>query len=109
MVLLDLRNITEPYLDPEVSIVDAVVHRGRSIDVDMVIVDGEVVLRDRHLTRIDKEYLFKELKQALDRSLRPEELERRQLSRQLIPYLRRFYQGTMPRDTEPHTRYNARA
>ena len=31
IVLLDLQNIEEPYLDPEVSIVDAVVHRGRGI------------------------------------------------------------------------------
>ena len=53
IVLLDLRNIEEPYLDPEVSVVDAVVHRGRSIDVDTVLVDGEVVMRDRKLTKID--------------------------------------------------------
>ena len=29
MALLDLRNIEQPYLDPEVSVVDALVHRGR--------------------------------------------------------------------------------
>jgi hypothetical protein len=47
MVLVDLRHIEEPYLDPEVSLVDAVIHRGRSIDVETVIVDGEVIMRDR--------------------------------------------------------------
>ena len=31
LVLLDLRNIEEPYLDPEVPVVDALVHRGRGI------------------------------------------------------------------------------
>jgi len=108
MVLLDLRHIEEPYLDPEVSIVDAVIHRGRSIDVETVIVDGEVILRDRQLTRVDKADLLKELKKALDRPLRPDELERRELSRRLEPYLRRFYQGTMPHQATPHTAYNAR-
>jgi 5-methylthioadenosine/S-adenosylhomocysteine deaminase len=108
MVLLDLRNIEEPYLDPEVSIVDVVIHRGRSIDVETVIVDGEVIMRDRQLTRVDKAALFDELKKALDRPLRPDELERRQLSRLLAPYLRRFYEGTVPQQTVPHTSYNAR-
>ena len=51
LALLDLRNIEEPFLDPEVSVVDALVHRGRGIDVDTVMVDGEVVLRDGQLTR----------------------------------------------------------
>jgi 5-methylthioadenosine/S-adenosylhomocysteine deaminase len=108
MVLLNLQNITEPYLDPEVSIVDAVVQRGRSFGVDTVMVDGEVIMRDRRLTRVDKEALFNELKKTLDRPLRPEELERRDLSRQVEPYLRRFYQGTMPQEAIPHTYYNAR-
>jgi cytosine/adenosine deaminase-related metal-dependent hydrolase len=107
MILLDLRNIEEPFLDPEVPLVDAVVHRGRSIDVDTVIVDGEVVMKDRQLTKIDKAGLFKELKEALDRPLTSQETERRELSWLVEPHLRQFYQGTMPRDTEPHTSYNA--
>jgi cytosine/adenosine deaminase-related metal-dependent hydrolase len=109
LVLLNLQNITEPYLDPDVSIVDAVVQRGRSSDVDTVMVDGEVILRDRRLTRVDKVALFKELKKSLDRPLRPDELERRELGRQVEPYLRRFYQGTMPQPAEPHFYYNARS
>ena len=109
MVLLNLQNIEEPYLDPDVSIVDAVVHRGRSIDVDTVMVDGEVVMQDRRLTKIDKEDLYKELKKALDRPLSAEELERRELSRLVEPHLRRFYEGTLPQNTTPHTNYNARS
>ena len=109
LVLLNLQNIEEPYLDPDVSIVDAVVHRGRSIDVDTVMVDGEVVMRDRRLTRVDKEGLYRELKSALERPLQPEELERRDLGRQLAPHVRQFLEGTLPPDTTPHTIYNAKA
>ena len=109
ITLLNLRNIEEPFLDPNVSIVDAVVHRGRSTDVDTVIVDGEVVMRDKKLTKVDKEALFKELKVALDRPLQPDEIDRRDLAKQVEPHLHRFFQGTMPKDQRPHTIYNARS
>ena len=109
LILVDLRNIEEPYIDPEVSVVDALVHRGRSIDVDTVMVDGEIVMRDRQLTRIDKEGLYKELKEVLDRPLTAQEVERRELSRLVEPHLRRFYLRTMPQDAVPHTSYNARS
>ena len=109
MVLLNLQNIEEPYLAPEVSVVDAVVHRGRSIDVDTVMVDGEIVMRDRQLTKIDKDDLYKELKKALDRPLTAQEAERRDLSRQVEPHLRKFYEGTLPQNVTPHTYYNARS
>ena len=103
-----MRNIEEPYLDPRVSVVDALVHRGRGIDVDTVLVDGEVVLRDRQLTRVDKEALFGEIRDALDRPLSPQEEERRELARLVEPHLRQFYSATMPPDAAAFTAYNAR-
>ena len=108
MTLLDMRNIEEPYLDPDVSVVDALVHRGRGIDVDTVLVDGEVVLRDGRLTRVDKGALFREIRAALDRPLSAQEAERRELARQVEPYLRRFYAGTVPQDAAPFAVYNSR-
>ena len=108
MVLINLRNIEEPYFDPDTSIVDAVVHRGRSIDVDTVLIDGELVMRDGRLTLIDKEALFKELKAQLSCPPEPYEIERKELSKQLEPYLRRFYEGTMPQNSSPHSSYNSR-
>ena len=108
MVLVDLRNIEEPYLDPRVSVVDALVHRGRGIDVDTVLVDGEVVLRERHPTKVDKEALFREIKAALDRPLSDREVERRELAGLVEPYLRQFYRGTAPGEAAPFTVYNSR-
>ncbi|MFC1937644.1 amidohydrolase family protein [Chloroflexota bacterium] len=109
LVLMNLHNIEEPYLDADVSIVDAVVHRGRSIDVETVMVDGEVVLRDGQLTGIDEELLFKEIRTSLARPLLPHEMERNELSRQIEPYLRRFYAGTADKLPSPHYYYNARS
>jgi 5-methylthioadenosine/S-adenosylhomocysteine deaminase len=108
MTLINLRNIEEPYFDPDTSIVDAVVHRGRSIDVDTVLIDGELVMRDGRLSRIDKEALFKELKAQLSCPPEAYEIERKELSKQLEPYLRRFYEGTMPQNSSPHSSYNSR-
>ncbi|MCY4415644.1 MAG: amidohydrolase family protein [Chloroflexi bacterium] len=108
MVLVDMRNIEEPFLDPRVSVVDALVHRGRGIDVETVLVDGEVVLRDKQLTSVDKEALFREVRDALDRPLTAQEEERRELARLVEPHLRRFYSGTTQQDMTPFTAYNSR-
>ena len=87
---------------------DALVHRGRSIDVDTVMVDGEIVMRDRELTKVDKEGLYRELKQALDRPLQADEIARREMGRRMEPYVREFYRGDVPTQMTPHTVYNAR-
>ena len=109
VVLLKLQNIEEPYLDANVSIVDAVVHRGRNTDVDTVVVDGEVVMRDREFTRIDKEAIFKEIGASLAGPLQPHEIERGELATQLAPYMFRFHSGTAGDLGKPHYMYNARA
>ena len=108
IVLLNLQNIEEPFIDPEVSIVDAVVHRGRSLDVDTVLVDGEVVMRDGRLTKVDKEAFYRELRTALDRPYDSWEAERREVSRQVVPHLFSYYGAQTPNDLVPHTVYNAR-
>ena len=108
IVLLNLQNIEEPYIDPEVSIVDAVVYRGRSMDVDTVLVGGEVVMRDRQLTKVDKEAFFKELRAALARPYNASERDRKELAQQVLPYLFRYYGAQTPQDMVPHTLYNAR-
>jgi hypothetical protein len=109
VVLLNLQHVEQPFLDPEVSILDALVHRGRAQDVDTVIVDGEPILLRRQLTRVDKTALFQELHQALDRPLQPDEIERRALTARLEPYLRRFYMEAQRGPTSPHYSYNSRS
>ena len=89
--------------------VDALVHRRRGIDVDTVLVQGEVVLRDGLLTEVDRESLFREIKTAQDWPLSSQEVERRELARLVEPHLRRFYSGTSPEDAAPFTVYNSRS
>jgi cytosine/adenosine deaminase-related metal-dependent hydrolase len=92
-VLINLRNVTEPYLDPLTPILDAVVHRARSIDVETVMIAGEVVMRERRFTRVDKDEVLRELAASLAVPLRPDEIRRRELTRELLPHVRQFYAG----------------
>lgn len=47
------------------------------LEVDTAIVDGEVLMRDRILTHVDKEALYMELEGELDRPLTNEEQKKR--------------------------------
>jgi cytosine/adenosine deaminase-related metal-dependent hydrolase len=109
LTLVNLERMEEPYLNPDVSIVDALVHRARAVDVDTVIVDGEVVLKEGQVTKIDKKGLYKEIHQVLDRAFTPQELELQDLGRALSPHLKAFYAGTLDSLAPPHSSYNARA
>ncbi len=65
-------------------------------------------MRGGQVTRVDKEALFKEIRQSLNRSLTPEEQERGDLARELRPHLKRYYAGTLGQMPATHSSYNAR-
>ena len=109
IVLMNLENIERPYLNPEVSIIDAVVHRGRSIDIDTVLVEGEVIMRGRKLTHIDEEILYKEVENMMSRSPTKDELDRRDLAEKIQPYLGNFLEGALPPSDQTHYYYNAKS
>ncbi len=93
LVLLSWRQIAHPYLDPDTSVVDAVVHRAKTAGVALVMVAGEVVVRDGRFTRIDKDAAIAELAASLRVPLTPEEEARRELSRAVFPVVKGFYDG----------------
>ena len=108
IVLMNLENIEKPYLNPEVSIVDAVVHRGRSIDIDTVLVEGDVIMRGRKLTHIDEASLYKEVEKMMSRSPTKDEVDRRDIAEKVEPYLRKFLEGPLDRSGQTHYYYNER-
>lgn len=104
IVLINLNHITEPYLDPDTNIVDAILYRGRGLDVDTVMVGGEVLMRDRRFTKVDQDAIVAELKAQL--ASKPRDLDRRQLARDLYPYIQEFFQQWALRKGLPHYAYN---
>jgi 5-methylthioadenosine/S-adenosylhomocysteine deaminase len=99
LVLVDWDTVAQPYLDPDVPVVDALVHRGRPAGVRTVIVAGEVVLRDGKSTRLDKAAIMEELAASLRAPLTPAEQRRREVAPQLFPHVARFYEGWLDGDS----------
>ena len=93
VVVMRLGNVAYPYLDPAAPVLDALVHRGRSADVETVMIAGEVVMRDRRFTRVSKADALEALAASLRVPLRPDEVRRRELAQALLPHVRRFYHG----------------
>jgi hypothetical protein len=72
-------------------------------------VAGEVVYRDGRFTRADRDAALRELHQSLQRPLAEDEVERRRLSKALLPHVRRFYDGYFdPKTHLPYYRASSR-
>ena len=108
LVLLDYERIAAPYLDAKIPVADAIVYRARSTDVDTVMIDGTIVLEGGRATRVDRAQIWGEIAEALAAPPRPDELERKQLSRALFPHLRTFYEDWPLPETEPFYNLNGR-
>ena len=91
MVLIDWDQVSYPYLDAETPLLDAVLQRAKTQGVRTVICDGEVIYADGRFTRVDRDAALRTLHQDLQRALADDEVERRQLSKALLPHVRAFY------------------
>ena len=91
--LIDWRSVSYPYLDTLTSTLDAVVQRAKSPAVRVVMCDGEVIYRDGVFTRVDKESALKALHDDLANALSDDEVQRRNLSKALLPHVKAFYAG----------------
>jgi 5-methylthioadenosine/S-adenosylhomocysteine deaminase len=103
MVLIDWKQISEPYLDPETPTLAAVIHRAKMRGVRTVIVGGEIVYQDGKFTRIDRDNAMREFSDILKRPLSDDERNRKRLSKAVLPYVTSFYDGYL--DTEAHEPY----
>ena len=81
---------------------DALVGRGRATDVDTVIVDGDVLLRDGRLVGIDREAIAKEIQATMGLPETADEIESRRRGRELVGHVNAFYAGWDLADGDPH-------
>jgi cytosine/adenosine deaminase-related metal-dependent hydrolase len=89
--LIDWAQVSYPYLDEEMPLLDAVVQRAKTEGVRMVMCDGEIIYRDGIFTKVDKEGALKALHDDLESALSNDEVERRELSKALLPHEKQFY------------------
>ncbi|HUN45014.1 MAG TPA: amidohydrolase family protein, partial [Stellaceae bacterium] len=103
LVLIDWKQISYPYLDREMPVLDAVVQRAKVEGVKSVMVAGEVVYQDGRFTKLDRDDALQQLSDLLKKPLNAEEEERRRLSKAVLPHVKAFYEGYM--DMEAHQPY----
>jgi 5-methylthioadenosine/S-adenosylhomocysteine deaminase len=100
LVLIDWDKVAYPYLDQETPLLDAVIQRAKSEAVKLVMCDGEVIYRDGRFTRVDRDAALKALHDDLQKALSDDEVERRKLSKALLPHVKAFYRNYF--DPEKH-------
>jgi len=79
------------------------VQRAKTEGVRAVMVAGEVVYQDGKFTRVDRDAALKQLSDIMKADLTDEELERRRLSKLVLPHVKAFYEGYF--DPESHVPY----
>ena len=109
MVLLDFSALEEPYLDPDIDVVDAVLYRGKASHVDTVMIQGEVVVRNGSFVKVDKAEVFRELREHFARPQEAETSRNRRMVQRLMPFVEDFYRDWQPPADQPHYLYNSRA
>jgi cytosine/adenosine deaminase-related metal-dependent hydrolase len=93
LVLLDWDQVSYPYLDEETPILDAVIQRAKTGGVRHVLCAGETIYADGRFTRVDRDGALRALHDDLAHALSDDEVERRKLSKALLPHIRQFYKG----------------
>ncbi|QCI66779.1 amidohydrolase family protein [Phreatobacter stygius] len=109
LVLIDWDQIAFPYLDEATPLIDAVIQRAKTEGVRLTMCDGEVLYQDGEFTRVDRKDALKRLHDGLQKPLSEAELERRGLSKAILPFIRAFYADYVDASLhEPFYRMNSR-
>ena len=87
LITLDLERLRHPYVAPGVPPLTTLVQRGRLGDVDNVVVDGRVLLRDGAFTHVDEAAVIEQLVAGarVQEDTPPDEF--RAVMRELAPYV----------------------
>ncbi len=76
-------------------VLDAVIQRAKTGGVRHVMCGGEAIYAGGRFTRVDQAAALKALHDDLAHALSDDEVERRKLSKALLPHVKRFYAGYM--------------
>jgi 5-methylthioadenosine/S-adenosylhomocysteine deaminase len=109
LVAIRWSSVAQPYLDSMLPPLAAILHRATTAAVDLVMVDGRVVVKDGEIAMLDRRAALAELAASLAGPLAPHEEERRRFAAELLPQVRRYYDDYIdPAAHEPFYRVNSR-
>jgi len=106
LMVLDLEHIVYPWVAPEVDPLELIALRAKKGDIQSVMVNGEIVMRDGVATCFDEGAAARALAEHLDAQRLPKETA--DVVAAITPHLEAWYQKWQVPESEPYTRYNAR-
>lgn len=96
LVAIDLEAVREPYLDPDMALLDALLARASGGDVRLTMVDGRVLYREGELADLDKQELMAQAADAASRARVPLDASDLSHTRALGIRLREHYARLTP-------------
>ena len=106
LMLVDLERIVYPWVAPEVDPLELILLRAHKHDVRVVMVNGEVVMRDGVVLGFDEHAAADALSVHLDGQALPSEYKA--IAERIRPHMEAWYSAWGTPSTEPYTQYNAR-
>ena len=88
--------------------VDMLLYRGKASHIDMVMIQGEVVVKNGAFIKMDKEAVLREIKEQFARPMEGRAIEAKKLAQGLTPFVEEFYKDWGKAETTPHYGYNSR-
>ena len=100
--------VEHPWMDPKNSPYERLVMHTPARDVHTVLVDGQVVMRDREILTLDEEALLDDLYQSIrDSVARAAPTDTSRTMKALYPHVKAFYADWEPVPNQPFTPYYA--
>jgi 5-methylthioadenosine/S-adenosylhomocysteine deaminase len=93
MVLIDLTRVSEPFVHPSHNPIDLLLYRCGSRDVDIVLVDGRVVVEKGRVVQLDRERIAAKLAEAVSKSYAEDFEKMNTRWRRLRPYIAEWFQS----------------
>ena len=93
LVLFDWKDITWPYQDKDIPLLEVFLRRAKRSSVKTVIIGGEIVYQDGCFVKVDHKNILDQIHQDLSRKDTPKELNRRDTSKNILSTVEKFYQG----------------
>ncbi|MCZ7569264.1 MAG: amidohydrolase family protein [Ardenticatenaceae bacterium] len=106
LVLVSLERVIWPWVAPETDPLELLLARVQAGDVETVLINGEVVLRDGAPTRFDVAAVGQTLAETL--AATPFPREEAEMVAALLPYIEAYYQEWAQPRLEPYVVYNSR-
>jgi cytosine/adenosine deaminase-related metal-dependent hydrolase len=109
MILIDLERImNDPYMSPQVNIIDILINRANGRDVNTVIVNGEIIIEDKKFCTIDIDYLFKEIRKQASKRYNDKRNRDAEMLKKIKPYYQNWYSDWVKNDFYPFYSINSR-